>query len=194
MYKSYRDHRPSEELHADSPFYLQDIKNPVSGVWFNKTHVGKDKLGTMMNVLAEEGELEGRNVNHTCRKTCAATLVQAGRPATEISQLADWKNIQTVNEYAVSSIEQQADTSDIIYEVLLPNTNDNNISKPVTEQGQVSLITNESNKENCVSNRLNPWAILCCANVHGGNININIYSGKRKRVTCLSQSSHESDY
>ena len=191
MYKSYRDHRPSEELHADSPFYLQDIKNPVSGVWFSKTPVGKDKLGTMMNVLVEEGELEGRKVNHLCRKT---TLVHDGRLATEIAQLADWKNIQTVNKYAVSSIEQQADTSDIIYEVLLPNTNDNNISKPVTEQGPVSLITNESNKENCVSNRLNPWAILCCANVHGGSININIYSGNRKRVTCSSQSSRESDY
>ena len=41
-----------------------------------------------MNNLAEKGELEGRNVNHSTSKTFATTLIQAGRPPTEVAHLA----------------------------------------------------------------------------------------------------------
>ena len=66
--------------------------------------VGKDKLGKMMNLMADKGGLMGRNVNHSIRKTFATSLVQAGLPPTEVAHSGGWKNIQTINEYSVPSV------------------------------------------------------------------------------------------
>ena len=75
-----------------------------------------------MSSLAARGNLKGRKVNHSTRKTFAQTLVQAGRPPTEVAHLGGWKSIQTINQYSTPSIEQQADASDILSTVMLPTS------------------------------------------------------------------------
>lgn len=42
----------------------------------------------MMNKLADQGGFVGRKVNHSTRQTFANTLIQAGRPTTEVADLA----------------------------------------------------------------------------------------------------------
>ena len=111
MYKKYRGHRPPDLLTPESRFYLQNLPKPSGNVWFSHQPVGKDKLGKMMNVLAEKGSLEGRKTNHSTRKTFVTTLIHAGRPPTEVAHLAGWKNVQTVDENSVPSIENSKQNS-----------------------------------------------------------------------------------
>ena len=83
--KNYRNLQPSCLCAKSLCYALQDIKSN-SDVWCSRCSVGKDKLGKV-NVLSEQSEHEGRNVNHPCRKIFTTTLVQAGRPFTEIALL-----------------------------------------------------------------------------------------------------------
>ena len=118
LYKLYKSHRPDMNT-PDARFYLRPLQNPQSNVWYSHQTVGKDKLYKMMNNIANKGELAGRKVNHSTSKTFATTLVQAGLPPTEIAHLGGWKNIKTINEYSVPSINQQASASAIISNILV---------------------------------------------------------------------------
>ncbi|XP_053379635.1 uncharacterized protein LOC123536945 [Mercenaria mercenaria] len=188
MYKTYTSHRPSDLLNPDSRFYLQPLKSPSGQIWYSHQAVGKTKLGQIMNVLAERGNIEGRKVNHSTRKTFAATLIQAGRPPTEVAQLAGWKNVQTVNEYSVPSMNQQEETSDIISNVMLPQpskevTTTNEVLNLSSDQVQMNSINNEMNY--CNKRSSNPYAFMCGATISGGTFNINIFSVKGNSVVLL---------
>lgn len=167
-----------------------------------------------MKELAELGELEGRKRNHSTRKTFATTLVQAGRPPTEIAALAGWKNIATVNEYSAPSVQQQAECSDIIAglcnaENQVSVATMQSIENTVEQQTEcsdiiagfgnaekpVSLATMQHTENNMNINdcryRTNPFAVMCGATVTGGTVNINIYSGKRKWMSSSQENSQE---
>lgn len=64
-----------------------------------------NKLGQIMKELTEKGNLEGRKINHSTRKTLAKTLVQTGHPPTEIVHLGGWKSPQTINAYSTPTLE-----------------------------------------------------------------------------------------
>lgn len=84
VYKEYRSHRPFDLLKDESRFYLRPLPNPQNDilVWHSKLIFGQDKLGRIMKVKAEKGNLQERQVNHSERrkKTFAATLLQRGKP------------------------------------------------------------------------------------------------------------------
>lgn len=191
-YKEYAEHRPEDLLKPNDRFYLQPLKKPSGIVWYSRTPLGKTQLGKIMNNLAETGGLEGRKVNHSTRKTFATTLIQAGRPPTEVAHLAGWKNVQTVNEYSVPSLQQQEQTSDIISTVMMPSVETN--EPPAVLMSECNELCSKENDDPVAkssyqsmsfSNKLNtqPCAFLCGANISGGTININIFSGKNSQIT-----------
>ncbi|KAL4216904.1 hypothetical protein ACF0H5_023364 [Mactra antiquata] len=197
VYKEYRSHRPVDLLDNDSRFYLRPLVDPESDIWYSRQAVGKNKLGKMMSVLAEKGDLQGRKVNHSTRKTFATALVQAGWPPTEVAHLGGWKSVQTINQYSTPSLEQQAQASDIISDIMLPSGSTENyvqqnpstsVKPAANVLSEISPNVNTSNmldasksiSSNVSKQQSNPFAVLCGEHITGGTFNINIVSGKRK--------------
>lgn len=164
--------------------------------------LAKINLGQIMKQLAEKGRLEGRKVNHSTRKTFAQTLVQAGRPPTEIAHLGGWKSLQTINAYSTPTLEQQAQASDILSDHMRPSSTNavvprsqchvqtiehenSSVLADITPVMNTSNTCNTLDASHSVSSNVskqhsNPFAVLCGANISGGTFNINIVSGKRK--------------
>ncbi|KAJ8319524.1 LOW QUALITY PROTEIN: hypothetical protein KUTeg_002923 [Tegillarca granosa] len=108
-------------VQQSSKFYLRPLDNPKSQIWYSHQPLGKDKLGQKMKDLANKGNLQGRKVNHSARKTFASTLFHSKVPPTEVAQLEGWKNVGSVNSYSVPSMEQQEIASNILSDVVAPN-------------------------------------------------------------------------
>ena len=210
VYKEYKAHRPSDLNIDDARFYLRPISSPCTDIWFSHQPIGKEKLGKIMNEISKKGDLKGRKVNHSTRKTFATTLVQAGLPPTEVAHLGGWKNIQTINEYSVPSIKQQEAASRVISNVLVPkdiNVTQNDESN-LTSEASVSLPennldmvlfeqnsrciskTNTCQQKACMSD--NPMSILSGATITG-NVTVNVIpSRKRKYEVSSSNTTSES--
>ena len=155
---------------------------------FNYSHqpVGKDKLGKMMNLMADKGGLIGRKVNHSTRKTFAMPLVQAGHPPTEVVHSGGWKNIQTINEYSVPSVIQQEDASNIISNILVP-TDQSAMSnydhaqremETIPESNNYSIKKSQSHLQQTPAAE-NPMTFFAGASISDGNITINLISSKK---------------
>lgn len=83
--KLYASHRPYDLYTPDSRFYLRPLTNPSGNVWYSHQPCGKGQLGQMMTQLAKKGELTGRKVTPSTRKTFGTTLVQGGVQPTEVA-------------------------------------------------------------------------------------------------------------
>jgi hypothetical protein len=161
--------------------------------------VGKNKIRQFIKDMAEKANLEGRKVNYSTRKTFAQTLVRAGRPPTEVAHLGGWKSLQTINNYSIPSLHQQAKASDIISDLMSLSSF---VVVPVSESCiQASrlekLLNNNLDASNNVSSNVskqhsNPFAVLGGATISGGTFHINIVSGNRKFSDITVESSQES--
>ncbi|XP_063405901.1 zinc finger MYM-type protein 2-like [Mytilus trossulus] len=196
VYKEYKRHRPQDTLTDEHRFYLRPLDNKHEEIWYTRQTIGKDKLGKMVKNMAEKGDLQGRKVNHSGRKTFATTLLQNGRPANEVAQLGGWKGISTLTHYSVPSIEQQQQASHTISKVMLPNSDLQTTSdseEPCELSNSNTLVHNNlnanvSNTNNQTANKHdNPMAMFAGATITGGVFNINIYSGERKNTINCSQ-------
>jgi len=76
--------------------------------------MGKNTIGNIVKKMAEKGNLSGRKVNHSCRKTGVAELVNSDIPPTTIMQLTGHKNIQSINDYNTVSLQQQKKMSNVM--------------------------------------------------------------------------------
>lgn len=85
FYNEYKRHTPQDTLFQDSRFYLRTLAKTNGDVWYHHQTVGRDKLGKMIKSMAEKENLQVRKVNHSGRKTFATTLLQNGRPITEVA-------------------------------------------------------------------------------------------------------------
>ena len=83
-------------------------------------------MGKIVKTMAEKANLQGRKVNHSGRKTFTTTLLQNGRPITEVAQLGSWKNVGTLTHYSAPSLQQQQEPSHIIYSVMLSDLQEEN--------------------------------------------------------------------
>ncbi|XP_052068999.1 uncharacterized protein LOC127708190 [Mytilus californianus] len=211
IYKEYRRHRPTVD--QDSRFYLRPLVEPKTNVWFSKQCVGKDKLSRIMKNMAERGELQGRKVNHSGRKTFATTLLQSGKPVTEVAQLGGGKNIGSLNHYSVPSVKQQEEASQTISSVMIPESSEHHDSSDISDgqKGEiinvnqpcsivpiigpsscVAQMTNLSSNQMQSEKQDNPLSLFCGAVISGGTININIVSSSNeKEKTCTSTVSSE---
>ncbi|CAC5369872.1 unnamed protein product [Mytilus coruscus] len=172
----------------DSRFYLMPLEEPRTNIWFSKQCIGKDKLGRP--------------------KTFATTLLQSGKPVTEVAQLSGWKNIGSLNHYSVPSVKRQEEASHTISSIMKPESSEYHDSSDISD-GQIDEIVNVNQpcsivpivgSSSCVaqisnlsSNHMqskiqdNPLLLFCGAVISGGTININIVSGSNeKKKTCTS--------
>ena len=195
LYKEYRDHRPEDMNTPDARFYLRPLNDPSANIWYSRQPIGKDKLGKMMNLMADQGGLTGRKVNHSTRKTFATTLVHTGLPPTEVAHLGGWKNIQTINEYSAPSVKQQEEASNLLSNVLVPCHQSNHaqeVERPPTDQNyhcRSQTQTATCNKQSAE----NPLSFFSGASISGGNITINIMSSKKRKLEVSSCSASSSE-
>ena len=161
--------------------------------------IGKDKLGKMMTLMANEGGLMGRKVNYSTRKTFATTLVHAGLPPTEVAHLGGWKNIQTINEYSAPSVKQQEDASNIISNVLVPcdaSTRVSDSGHPPLESNNYPTAIQRSHTQTVTCNKQsaeNPLSFFSGANIPGGNITVNVMPPTKKKLEVSSCSASSSE-
>jgi len=113
-YKLYRDHRPLEMCSDDSRFYLAINYKPIAHIWYKRQPMGRNKLESIMQIMAEKAGIPGRKTNHSARKTAIQKLNDCGIPPTQIMQLSGHRNVQSINSYAVNSLPQQELMSDIL--------------------------------------------------------------------------------
>jgi len=66
--------------------------------------------------MAEKAGLQGRHVNHSGRKTCISTLLDAGYHPTEVAQISGHKNLMSLNHYHSLNMAKQKEMSTIIHE------------------------------------------------------------------------------
>lgn len=115
-YKEFKKHRPAEMCIPEAPFYIAVNHNRKENadVWYKCQPVGEGTLRGFMKSMAERAELPGRKTNHSARKTTCTKLLHSGVAPTVIQQLTGHRNVQSVNNYATASIEQQQQMSDIL--------------------------------------------------------------------------------
>ena len=201
----------------DSRFYLRPLPSPSGEVWYSKQTIGKDKLGKMMKEMAEDGNLVGRKVIHSGRKTFATALLQNGNSITEVAQLGGWKSVASLTHYSVPSAKQQEQASKTISNMLVPNessTTDINDIDPVIDDnnnasvvdlippvvdgtipdgialanGGISQIS--ASKYGKMQSDVSEKKDLCLFQnsvISGGTININIVGGPNKKKNSPSQ-------
>ncbi|VDI49717.1 Hypothetical predicted protein [Mytilus galloprovincialis] len=127
LLKLYLSKRPSDlKNDPNSRFYLRPLVNVNvdTEVWYSHQPLGKNKLGEMMKMMANQAQLSGRKVNHSTRKTFASSLLQSERPITEVAQLGGWKSVSTLTHYNTPSIKQQIMASNIIAQTAIPDLNE----------------------------------------------------------------------
>ncbi|CAG2238265.1 unnamed protein product [Mytilus edulis] len=127
LLKLYLSKRPSDlKNDPNSRFYLRPLVNVNvdTEVWYSHQPLGKNKLGEMMKMMANQAQLSGRKVNHSTRKTFASSLLQSERPITEVAQLGGWKSVSTLTHYNTPSIKQQNMASNIIAQTAIPDLNE----------------------------------------------------------------------
>ena len=109
-YKLYKIQRPTTMLSPDAPFFLgvnRNRKPDSDSLWFKAQPMGADKLSSIMSRMAKCAGLPGRVTNHSVRKSMCQQLLPAGVAPTTIMQLSGHQNVQSVNNYAVASRDQQ---------------------------------------------------------------------------------------
>ncbi|XP_071177505.1 uncharacterized protein KIAA1958-like [Mytilus edulis] len=127
LLKLYLSKRPSDlKNDPNSRFYLRPLVNVNvdTEVWYSHQPLGKNKLGEMMKMMANQAQLSGRKVNHSTRKTFASSLLQSERPITEVAQFGGWKSVSTLTHYNTPSIKQQNMASNIIAQTAIPDLNE----------------------------------------------------------------------
>ena len=108
--------------------------------------------------------------------------MQGGKPITEVAQLGDWTNIESLYHYSVPSIKQQEEASHTISSVMIP------------EHNMVSFVSDKPNmcvsqKSNVASNKIKPekekknktFSMFHGAIINCGTINVHIVTGRNKR-------------
>ncbi|XP_033729266.1 uncharacterized protein LOC117318372 [Pecten maximus] len=102
---------------GESPFYLAVNHNENGKKWFKNQPVGKNKLSVMMKTMANNAGLVGKKTNQSLRKTLCTKLLHSGVAPTTIMQLSGHKNVNSVNNYAVASMDQQREMCELLQNV-----------------------------------------------------------------------------
>ena len=220
MYKKYAKERPEEMNTDDSPFYIapnntrSKSKGSLEKKWFKNQVVGEKKLNGMMKSMAEKAGLNGRFTNHSVRKSMVTQLLHHGVPPTIIMQLSGHKNVGSINNYGVASIEQQRGMCLILSNpsdanmnprlfsgnqvapapttaaIVAPPSETGPIAVPPTHLSAVAETRRNVDSDNIVAEQP-ALPFFQNANISGGTFNIYITSSnKRHMTTSIEQTKH----
>ena len=132
-FETYMQKRPVDMNFDGAPFYLAVIKNPRANKpdspWYKKSLMGYHRIDQMMPRMAQAAGLSGHKTNHSVRRTMCTQLFQAGVAPNMIAQLSGHKNLQSINNYAVASLDQQKQMS----QILQGNRNKDNVNAISTD-------------------------------------------------------------
>ena len=115
-------------MDPEAPFYLainhglspttfgKDFPQPEGDrKWFKAQPIGPITLGGLMKKMVEKAGITGQKLtNHSVRKRGITTLLHEGVNACKIAQYSGHKNVQSINNYAVISRDQQREMSHIL--------------------------------------------------------------------------------
>ena len=65
LYKKFKEHRPADQLHEHSSFYLSVKQNPTNKIWFKRQPMGQNYLGKIMKDMCNGAGIPGRKTNHS---------------------------------------------------------------------------------------------------------------------------------
>jgi hypothetical protein len=72
-----------------------------------KQAMGKNTIGSLGKRLAQIGNLSSKKTNHSARKCGISMLLHDNVPLTEVMQISEHRNTQSLNSYSSLSIKQQ---------------------------------------------------------------------------------------
>ncbi|XP_077987470.1 uncharacterized protein KIAA1958-like [Glandiceps talaboti] len=113
-YKRYKFHRPSTHLASDSAFYLAINYKPDTIIWYKRQPMGVNKLDSLLSTMCKQAGIEGRKTNHSVRRSMIRRLHDSGIPPTKLMQLSGHRNVQSINHYAINSMEDQQRMSELL--------------------------------------------------------------------------------
>ncbi|VDI01659.1 Hypothetical predicted protein [Mytilus galloprovincialis] len=122
---------------------------PIRALWFSKQPLGKNKLGDLAKTMSLKAGLTGRKVNHSARKTTVTSLLHSNVEATQIMQLTGHRNVQSINQYSSSSLEQQEKMSNILSDISsgnrgsIANKPENVSNQPSTSTHNIEQLTDD---------------------------------------------------
>ncbi|XP_033725294.1 zinc finger MYM-type protein 3-like [Pecten maximus] len=192
-YKLYAKHRPQAMNTPESPFYIAVNQNSTGGKWFKNEPVRRNKLGVMMKTMASNAGLTGKKTNQSLRKTLCTKLIHSGVAPTTIMQVSGHKNVNSVINYAVASLNQQREMCET-----LQNVKKSAISSSVTSTVSRRPMAETSHSQNLPAVTTCPrekevqnlaTGMFSGANIRGGTFNISFQiSSQSKNTTSHSMS------
>lgn len=133
IYKEFMKRRPAETKVQNAPFYIQIKRNRKANddIWFKNQPLGVNSLSKILPNMAKDNNLDPQRkiTNHSQRKTYCTNLVTKG-PQVGIDpqlaiQMTGHKNVESLNKYAIASLDQRKVMQDV---ALNSNTNVQNTS------------------------------------------------------------------
>ena len=82
LFEKFIENQPPSMCLLESPFYLAINCQASDKCWYKRQPMGRNKIGTIMNTLAEKGNLQGKKTNHSARKTMITLLSKQNVPDT----------------------------------------------------------------------------------------------------------------
>jgi len=101
IFNMYRNHRPLDQRDS-GPFYLAVIDAPSKSVWYKRSRMGKNTLGSIVQSIVAGTKLHGtkRFSNHSVRKTNVNTLQSAGFSRDQIRTVTGHRRVESLDLYS----------------------------------------------------------------------------------------------
>ncbi|KAJ8310273.1 hypothetical protein KUTeg_012138 [Tegillarca granosa] len=85
-----------------------------SELWFKAQPIAEHKLSKIMTTMAAQASFVDKKTNTSARKATCTRLLHSGIAPNTIAQLSGHRNVQSVNNYAVASVDMQKNKSHIL--------------------------------------------------------------------------------
>ena len=107
IFNMYRNHRPLDQRDS-GPFYLAVIDAPSKSVWYKRSRMGKNTLGSIVQSIVAGTKLHGtkRFSNHSVRKTNVNTLQAAGFSRDQIRTVTGHRRVESLDLYSRENDEE----------------------------------------------------------------------------------------
>ena len=189
IYKVYREKRPRDTLHDESPFYLAVNCQSSSKLlvpeaqWFKNQPMGVNKLNLLLKECATRAGLSSakRITNHSARKTLVQNLQDHDIPPNQIIQVTGHKNLMSVNNYSSLREQQQETISSLLSSNLPPSsTPQRQMQSLATTVNAVETTTTA--KETTENNENQTLSLFYGNYITGGTFNIQVSSNKLNKM------------
>jgi len=114
FFELFAKHRPHQANYANSPFFLQVLKNANinDSIWYSFKPMGKNQLGNILTKASKICNFKGKKVaNHSVRKTGISRLLDADVPSIFVAQHSGMASIDSLKSYKTANPTHQLNMS-----------------------------------------------------------------------------------